>query len=406
MDRATKFDTTVIHTMAQPAGSMVTGGSARAGSQRRGGITVEQSREVFWRQFSRRLAKAKAVRPDGLDNLSMFKVEYILALAVAILSAGVLEEKNIEAAFDAIPPTASGKGGRFTKTLHKCEGTRVIKKTVPQDNDDLLAAMDAIMKVLEASIKGDKTSAERRELAQFMLQSNYISDPERYFAAFFMSNGGWVSLKDVETYLFDLDQLTSLKDGSWIKFGGREVVGGQEVLHVTLVQGKPGAALMKALAECDAKEREVDPKGYVIVNQIKKPTLMSDEAMTKAAANTINMMCAGTVALTKVKTVMRCTQRSLLGDDAARILYLRVPILKSGASSVTVEYEFADAKLNRPNQKIRVQRQRPVVSAAEQDAWKDEDEKAPAKDYRKFYEMVMHDVASIVQQMVARMNAA
>jgi len=405
MSKATKFDTTVIHTMAQPAGSMVTGGSARTGSQRRGGITVEQSREVFWRQFSRRLKLAQKSHPQNYGRMKMFKVEYIMALATAIVSAGALEEKNIDDAFNAIPPASSSRGGEFTKTLHKCEGTRVIRKTVPQDNKDLSDAMDGIMKVIDDSIKGSsKVAEDRRKLAQFMLQSNYISDPERYFAAFLMSNGGWVSLQDVETYLFDLDQLTSLQKGSWVKFGGREAVGGQEIMHVTLVNGKPSDDLIKTLAECDAKEREVDPNGYVIVNQIKKPALMTDQAMTAAAANTINIMSAGTVALTKVKTVMRCTQRSLLGEkDATRILYFKVPILKSGTNSITVEYEFAKSELNRPNQKIQVRRERPVVSALEQDEWVDDD--ADAKDYRKFYETVIHDVASIAQQMVARMNA-
>lgn len=405
MNKATMFDTTVIHTMAQPAGSMVTGGSARTGSQRRGGITVEQSREVFWRQFSRRLKRAYGSQPNNLGRLKMFKIEYIMALVTAIVSAAALDEQNIDDAFNAIPPTASSQGGEFTKTLHKCEGTRVIRKTVPQDNKDLTDAMAAIMGVIDAAITGKtKVADDRRKLVQFMLQSNYISDPERYFASFLISNGGWVSLRDVETYLFDLDQLTSLQKGSWVKFGGREVVGGQEIMHVTLVNGKPTPALMKTLAECDAKEREVDPNGYVIVNQIKKPALMTDQAMSAAAANTLNIMCAGTVALTKVKTVMRCTQRSLLGEeDAKRVLYFKVPILKSGANSVTVEYEFAKGELNRPNQKIQVQRERPVVSASEQEEWLDND--ADAKDYRKFYETVIHDVASIAQQMVARMNA-
>jgi len=404
-----KFETTVIHTIGQPGGSMPTGGAARAGSQRSGGVTVEQARAVYWQQFRRRLDKATSVRPKDLDKMKMFKVDYIMALAMAIIAAGTIKADDIEDALSAIPPSGRGRGDGFTKTLHRCEGTRVIKKTVPQDNQDLVAAVTALMAAIDASIPDDGgNSRDRRDLAQYLLQSNFISLPERYFAAWFLSGGGWVPLADIETFLFDLDQLTSLKKNAWVKFGGRETVGGQEIMHVTLVmpntpENTPDETLVKALAECDVKEREVDPKGYVIVNKMKKTVLMTDEKMTEKFKNVMNLMCAGTVALTKVRTVMRCPERALI-KGADSIMYLKVPILKSGASSITVEYEFGNSERNRPNQKIRVNRERPVVSAAQKEEWDDADE--PVKDYRKYHETVMHDIASIVQQMVARMNAA
>lgn len=414
-----QFETTVIHAMGPQGAEMETGGAARASSHRQGGLETEQRRAVWWQQFERRVKTVTRSLPNipakitPGKGLGYFKVDYILALVMAVITAMAINKHKIEDALNAIPPSkGSGRDG-FTKVLHECKGTQVIRRTVPRIDAALVEAAKAMMGV----IKGSLDDGPRQDLAQYLLQSNYISLPERYFAAWVVSNGGWVPLGDIETLLFDRDQLTSLKKSAWVKFGGRETINGKEVLHMTLLStdgldADRVSALAKKLNEADAKEREVDSRGYVIVNKMKKTVLMTEEDLTTHASNVMNLMCAGTLALTKVNTVIpraRSVDRDLISADpeeARRVMYFRVPILKSGSDSVDVAYEFGYPEHNRPGQKIKVRRDRPVFSAKEREELEDFDETDDEpRDYKKYLTTVMHDVASIAQQMVARMNA-